>query len=215
MQCIARWYEDPNTGTPFRDQTLLQFGESWQLLANLVLFNPGSARPLDAENQTERLRALGLPSFVPPRRGSRYLAFRLDPLMRRLLKCFAEHYAGGVIRIFNLINVRTPKPGNALQYLTEHEARWPLVTPGDEIQYGDAPVVIATGRRGQELTMLQHEMAKYTARAPRYRLYALRRSGPYDFTVERIDQASGEWVASYHPSYTLHYGNRTSLGELW
>jgi hypothetical protein len=214
MQCIARWYEDPNTGTPFRDQTLLQFGESWELLANFVLFNPGSARPLDGSDQTDRLRALGLPYLVPPRRGSRYLAFRLDPLMRQLLKCFAGHYAGGAIRIFNLLNVRSSKPGNALNYLTEHDACWPLVTPGDEVQYGDAPIVIGAGRRGHELSALQNEMAKYTARVPRDRLYALRRSGPRDFTVVRVDQAPGEWVSSYHPSYTFHYGNRTSLGEL-
>jgi hypothetical protein len=128
MQCIARWYEDPNTGTQFRDQTLLQFGESWDLIANLVLFNPGSARPLDDNDQTDRLRVLHLPYFVPPRCGSRYLAFRLDPLMRRVLNCFVEHYAGGVIRLFNLINLRSSDPGDALEHLSEHGAHWPVVT---------------------------------------------------------------------------------------
>jgi len=35
MQCFARWNEDEQSGLCFRDQTMLQFGDSWDLLASL------------------------------------------------------------------------------------------------------------------------------------------------------------------------------------
>jgi hypothetical protein len=57
-------------------------------------------------------------------------------------------------------------------------------------------------------------MEKHTSRVPSERLFALRRTGPGDFAFARVTDSTGDWVASYHPSYTLNYGNRTSLGQL-
>lgn len=134
--------------------------------------------------------------------------------MRGLLRRFAEHYDGGALRIFNLLNLRSSKPDDALAHLENHGARLPLITPGDEIHYGDAPVAVASGRRGRDLSTLQHEMAKHTTRIPSDRLFALRRTSAHDFAFVRVSNPTGDWVASYHPSYTLHYGNRTWLGDL-
>ena len=43
MVAYARWYEE--SGNFFRDQIILQFGNEWNLIANIVLLNPGSAEP--------------------------------------------------------------------------------------------------------------------------------------------------------------------------
>ncbi len=55
MQCFARWEKDDKAGVFFRDQTILQFGDSWNLLANIILLNPGSALPLSEESKTDFL----------------------------------------------------------------------------------------------------------------------------------------------------------------
>ncbi len=43
MRAYARWIEEGEYA--FRDETILQFGESFDLLANIILLNPGSAVP--------------------------------------------------------------------------------------------------------------------------------------------------------------------------
>lgn len=52
MKCFARWEPESGSGVCFRDQTILQFGNSWKLLASFVLLNPGSALPLDEVGAT-------------------------------------------------------------------------------------------------------------------------------------------------------------------
>ena len=47
MICYARWCEEK--GNQFRDETILQFGDGWQLVANIILLNPGSAMPKKLE----------------------------------------------------------------------------------------------------------------------------------------------------------------------
>ncbi len=96
MQCYARWEKDNNAGVFFRDQTILQFGNCWDLLANLVLLNPGSALPIDNEPKTDYLRSKALSFFVEPQSNEKYVEFHIDPLMKNVLKLFASHFDGGM-----------------------------------------------------------------------------------------------------------------------
>jgi hypothetical protein len=66
MRCFARWKKDDDSEVFFRDQTILQFGDEWDLRANFVLLNPGSALPLNDIDQTEFLKSNKLPFFVEP-----------------------------------------------------------------------------------------------------------------------------------------------------
>jgi transposase InsO family protein len=70
MRCYARWKEDPAENILYRDQTVLQFGERWDLVANLVLLNPGSATPRNEIDQSDLLRSKSLPFFVEPDSGT-------------------------------------------------------------------------------------------------------------------------------------------------
>ena len=61
MKCYARWTKDKDVF--FRDQTILQFGDSWDIVANLILLNPGSAVPKSYETMDEMLASKNLPFF--------------------------------------------------------------------------------------------------------------------------------------------------------
>ncbi len=68
MRCFARWKEivhgESSDKIYFRDQTILQFGERWELLASIVLLNPGSAAPMDAKRYEKLLESKDLPFYV-------------------------------------------------------------------------------------------------------------------------------------------------------
>ena len=123
MRCYAKWFVDNDAGVAFRDQTILQFGDEWGLLASLVLLNPGSAMPLSAESMTNVLRARELPYFVEPDAGEEYFEFSIDPLMRNVLKAVSNKYSGGVVKIYNLYNIKNQHSSesiNQLKNLSEH-----------------------------------------------------------------------------------------------
>lgn len=44
MKVYAQYFE--LEGISYRLNTILQFGDSWELLGNVVLANPGSAEPI-------------------------------------------------------------------------------------------------------------------------------------------------------------------------
>ncbi len=56
MRCYARWFHDGEKEVSFRDQTILQFGDSWNLIASFILLNPGSAIPKDNSAKNEIIR---------------------------------------------------------------------------------------------------------------------------------------------------------------
>ena len=51
MRVYAEYVEV--NGLEFRTNTILQFGESWELIGNVILANPGSAVPSNKINATE------------------------------------------------------------------------------------------------------------------------------------------------------------------
>ncbi|HCR3442812.1 TPA: hypothetical protein ON582_005291 [Citrobacter freundii] len=120
MQCFARWEKDDKAGVFFRDQTILQFGNSWDLLANFILLNPGSALPLNEVSKTDFLRAKKLPFFVEPKAQEKYVEFSIDRLMQDVLKLFSFSYNGGTIRLYNLFNLKNQYSGEAIEQFKEN-----------------------------------------------------------------------------------------------
>ena len=119
MQCFARWKEDQKSGACFRDQTILQFGGSWELLASFVLLNPGSALPIDRKRHDEFLESKNLPFYVNGK-GCFYYQFSIDRLMNDLLKLYSVKYSGGVLKLYNLFNLKNQDSGNAIAQFTEY-----------------------------------------------------------------------------------------------
>jgi hypothetical protein len=97
----------------FRRITLLQFGDSWDLVGSAVLKNPGSARPKGEVSHEEFNQ---IQSFLGPTpiNQENWQRFRPDTTMRFLEKIFSGAYLGserkleGVIQLFNLTYLKEP-----------------------------------------------------------------------------------------------------------
>lgn len=215
MKCFARWEMDNQSGLNFRDQTILQFGESWNLLANFILLNPGSAVPLNSEDQTGYLRSKKLPFFVEPIAGEEYLEFSIDRLMRDLIGIFDRETAGGIIRLYNLFNLKNQHSGEALEQFKTNQNLPQMFAKDSEISYCNAPVVIACGNIALVNPRLKQELLRYMALANSDNLYTLSRVDQQSFSILKVNSTANQLpVESYHPSYTCKYGNTTSLGDL-
>ena len=99
----------------FRRNTLLQFGNSWELIGNAVLANPGSAEPL--MNITEEVYSKVSSFYASYRNNEAFIAnnwfeFSPDSTMRFVEKIFNGWYIGkyveisGVIQLFNVFNIK-------------------------------------------------------------------------------------------------------------
>jgi len=113
MKVYAEYFEE--NGVIFRQNTILQFGESWELIGNIILANPGSAEPEDMidDEQSELLKDFYKTyrkddSFNP----KNWYKFRPDPTMQRIEKIFNGGYINekkelnGVIQLFNIFNIK-------------------------------------------------------------------------------------------------------------
>lgn len=211
MQCFARWKEDKDAGVCFRDETILQFGDGWELLASFVLLNPGSAVPLDLESQGSFLAATGLP-LAESRDGDKpYLRFSVDPLMRNLMGLYAACNSGGVLRIYNLFNLKNAESGSAIEQFKAHRHHSDMFTPDEDVRYSDRPVVIACGDNAFADDALIRQLRRYIARANPGQLFSLKKTDERRFSIVKAEPDDNGLVTSYHPSYTFKYGNRTEL----
>ncbi len=113
MNVFAEYLEENKLS--FRRNTILQFGESWNLIGNIVLANPGSAEPQRKINAEEELE---LNSFNNKfRKGDDFnkngwFKFGVDSTMRFIEKIFNGEYVNknielnGVIQLFNTFNIK-------------------------------------------------------------------------------------------------------------
>lgn len=214
MRCFARWAQDDQAEVFFRDQTILQFGNSWNLLASFVLLNPGSSLPLSTVDQTELLRSQCLPYFVEPNEGERYVEFSIDRLMNDVLKIFRAEYSGGTIRLYNLFNLKNQHSGEAVEQFLANKSHPKMFAADTEVKYCDSPVVVASGGNSQKNTDLRNELIRYVSLAKTENLYKLAKFGHREFSIIKAEPDSAGFIQSYHPSYTFKYGNSTNLGEL-
>ena len=214
MKCFARWEKDDEAGVFFRDQTILQFGNSWDFLASFVLLNPGSALPLNDESKTDFLRAKNLPFFVEPQANEKYVEFSIDRLMLNILKLFSANFDGGTIRLYNLFNLKNQDSGEAVKQFKINARHPKMFSSESEIKFCEAPVVIASGGNAIKDLELKKQLVRHIEMAPRENLFALRKKELDKYEFKRADVDASGIIASYHPSYTFNYGNTTEIGEL-
>jgi hypothetical protein len=215
MRCFARWEQDNTQGLFFRDQTILQFGNSWDLLASLVLLNPGSAIPLNEIDQTEMLVSKNLPFFVVPKGDEKYVEFTIDRLMCDVLKLFAEQYTGGgTIRLYNLFNLQNQYSGQAVKELEGNQNHAKMFAKDSDIHFADAAVIIACGCQSKKIVRLKEELKRYVSIANPEQLYKIAKCDQHNFSMVKAQPDQSGFIDSYHPSYTFKYGNNTELGDL-
>lgn len=115
MEVYARYITENNL--EFRIDTVLRFGDSWEIIGAAVLVNPGSAEPMSAEIGVDTL------SHLTALTGGRdsWRQFSPDPTMGHLAKIFSGWYAGegkpleGCILLLNLFNMRDKTLTQALE----------------------------------------------------------------------------------------------------
>lgn len=114
MKVYAEYVQE--NGLEFRGKTLLQFGNSWELIGSVVLKNPGSARPespLSFEEEKSLKDFFGSESL----QNEQWFQFRPDPTMRFIEKIFNGEYVdkpiilNGIIQLFNLTHIKDPDVG--------------------------------------------------------------------------------------------------------
>lgn len=214
MRCFARWEKEANSEVFFRDQTILQFGNSWELLANFVLLNPGSALPLNEADQTEYLRSKALPFFVEPTDSETYVEFSIDRLMSDVIKLFASEYSGGSIRLYNLFNLKNQASNEALDQFVANQTHPKMLTKVQDVKFCETPVIIASGGNVNNNPTLKRVLSQYISLANVESLYKIARVDKRLFSIVKAEPDEHGLIDSYHPSYTFKYGNTTNIGEL-
>ena len=213
MKCYARWTNDKIKDISFRDQTMLQFGDSWDIVANLILLNPGSAVPKSNEIMDDMLVSKNLPFFRISDVNQYYYEFTIDPLMRNIVNCFSKMHKGGVIKIYNLFNLKNQDSKKAVFEYYQNIDNTHIHTDEDDIVYDDKKVIIATGE--SNLTNeLMIELKKFILLANKNKLYALQKRDTREFAFIKTSINQDGLINSYHPSYTFAYGNKTICDEL-
>lgn len=113
MKAYAEYFNE--NGMFFRRNTLLQFGDSWELIGNAVLANPGSAEPIDGIS--EEISGM-ISDFYTKYRSSEaftsenWFEFSPDSTMGFVEKIFNGWYIdknielNGVIQLFNTFNIK-------------------------------------------------------------------------------------------------------------
>lgn len=104
----------------FRWRTLLQFGDSWNIIGTVVMKNPGSASVSCPVTDTEVLQALRI--FDEHTAEEIWYEFKPDQTMYCIRDLFHEYYSmnkhielNGIIQIFNLFYIREVNLECALQ----------------------------------------------------------------------------------------------------
>jgi len=214
VKCFARWYSDCHGGASFRDQTILQFGDSWEFRASFVLLNPGSALPLNESDQTDWLRDKDLPFFVSPKDGEKYVQFSVDRLMRDVMTLFSAHFSGGAIRLHNLFNLKNQDSADAVDQIAAYSSHPKMFAKDADIRFCHAPVIVASGGYSENNDVLRAELIRLVRLARLEFLFALSRIAPRSFSILQATPNGDGFVKSYHPSYTFKYGNTTTIGEI-
>ena len=145
MKVYAEYFEE--NGLRFRRNTILQFGDSWDLIGNAVLANPGSAEPLhkvssDMSNNLE----LFYKSYRDhePINIENWYEFSDDATMQRLERIFNGWYVSdnilelnGVVQLFNTFNIKNQDLKAATESISETSDF--LFSKGVEKYFHDKP----------------------------------------------------------------------------
>lgn len=134
MKVYAQIISD-NNGFKYRLNTLLHFGNSWDLIGNIVLANPGSAKPKN-EISNEDWQSVKDFLQIHPRPSDKSILiqkywskFEPDATMRQIETLFSGGYThtnikplNGVIQLFNCFNVKNEKLDEAIKNINQYDA---------------------------------------------------------------------------------------------
>ncbi len=111
MKIYAEFIDD--NGLLFRTKTLLQYGDSWDLIGSIVMKNPGSAKPGTPLNEDSKI---GISEFYAEDINfENWTEASNDPTLKKVAAIFDGSYLeknielNGIIQVFNIYNICEPK----------------------------------------------------------------------------------------------------------
>lgn len=164
MKIFAQWIKaiSENQGTGdyyFRKNTILQFGNSWEVIGAAILINPGSALPNEDEVDSETKSLLHKISNTADS-SAEWRAFDADSTMRFLEKIFSGWYIGkysqlnGVILLYNLFNIQCQDLKKALELRNDSRFKESeMYTAPEEITALNVPIYLGWGSTGKSTSL--------------------------------------------------------------
>lgn len=137
-----------------RFNTLLQFGDSWNVLGSVVMKNPGSANFKDkgrtAVSDPSILSHLEQFDNYP---GNAWFEFNADTTMQCIQELFSVQPGelNGVILIFNLMYVRTPDVQEAIDLF--NDVRFEDNDISTIREYAKLPIYLGWGNLGNDIRL--------------------------------------------------------------
>lgn len=204
MKVYAHYKGGCTDGNSYRWRTLLQFGDSWKIIGSVVMINPGSARPLNAELPIQDNDILlQLNQFCDK---DAWYAFSNDTTMRFIRSLFKHLYQyrngsselNGVIQIFNLMNIMEENLDKAKERFKN--ASQPFAqTTAEDIANLSGPIYLGWGSVGKEINFFNAAKSFFDAVICQY-------EGKYlDHNFKRNP--------FYHPRYLMHFGRNKKEGK--
>ena len=203
MKVYAHFREEG--GRMFRWRTLLQFGDSWQVVGSVVMKNPGSAYPLTPNQCVSDMFIL--PELQAIDDSEPWYEFKPDITMSCITRLFGVQ--SGVIQIFNLFNIREADLAQALHLydeaspcIYEQQANPPpsslifppssllLSTPEQDISQLKGPVYLGWGPLGSD--------GRFRQKARMI----------FDAVKDRMNYLNPDFDSNpfFHPLYLMQYG---------
>ena len=182
----------------FRWRTLLQFGDSWQVVGSVVMKNPGSAYPLTPNQCVSDMFIL--PELQAIDDSEPWYEFKPDITMSCITRLFGVQ--SGVIQIFNLFNIREADLAQALHLydeaspcIYEQQANPPpssllLSTTEQDISQLKGPVYLGWGPLGSD--------GRFRQKAQMI----------FDAVKDRMNYLNPDFDSNpfFHPLYLMQYG---------
>ncbi|NVN19442.1 hypothetical protein GUA46_13915 [Muricauda sp. HICW] len=147
IKVFAEYFEEQSLC--YRKTTIIQFGDSWELIGSAVLKNPGSANPVSpiSSSDFENVRSL-VGNDIEAKKHWYY--FNTDPTIETWLpRIFNGYYLNkevelnGVIQLFNLYQIKNQNIELARQGMQENNSLHLYVDPSYIIpKFRDKPVYL-------------------------------------------------------------------------
>lgn len=168
MKVYARYFEENEL--EFRRDTILQFGDSWNLIGSVILINPGSAAPRNTPIQSDVLEHL---FTFQANNSDSWREFSPDSTMWQIEKLFNGRFIGqnkplnGVIQLFNLFNLRNANLSEALGLFKTTSSLNIISIEEDITKIGGKPVYFGWGNTGKyQLKNITEKIFESTPKQP-------------------------------------------------
>lgn len=150
MKAFARHITDSD-GNQFRLNTVLQFGDSWDIIGSAILINPGSSKPCGDVTDDEAQHLSSIIGY-----GDCWKRFSIDSTMAQTEKIFNGWYLGrplelkGVLLLFNLFNLINQNLHDALARMRALSSPYLQINQDDINQLaGCKPTYLGWGNTGK------------------------------------------------------------------